>query len=66
MLFAVLFGFVLIGEVFMPAVMAVIAPGFGEDPAKFDGLVVTLTRITYPVSAVYFLDRAARWAPPTW
>ena len=46
-LFAVLLGFVLIGEVFMPAVMAVIAPGFGADAEKFD-LVVTLTRITFP------------------
>src|SRR5271166_6462896 len=31
----------------MPAVMAVIAPGFGEDPAKFD-LAVDLARITFP------------------
>jgi putative peptidoglycan lipid II flippase len=46
-LFAVLLGFVLVGEIFMPAVMAVIAPGFGADPAKFD-LVITLTRITFP------------------
>jgi putative peptidoglycan lipid II flippase len=46
-LFAVLLGFVLIGEIFMPAVMAVIAPGFGAEPGKFD-LVVTLTRITFP------------------
>ena len=46
-LFAVLFGFVLIGEIFMPAVMAVIAPGFAAEPGKFD-LVVTLTRITFP------------------
>jgi len=46
-LFAVLLGFVLIGEVFMPAVMRVIAPGFEADAEKFD-LVVTLTRITFP------------------
>src|SRR5216684_5590943 len=46
-LFAVLLGFVLIGEIFMPAVMVVIAPGFGAEPGKFD-LVVTLTRITFP------------------
>ena len=31
----------------MPAVMSVIAPGFGEDPAKF-GLAVDLARITFP------------------
>ena len=46
-LFAVLLGFVLIGEIFMPAVMAAIAPGFGAEPGKFD-LVVSLTRITFP------------------
>ena len=46
-LFAALFGFVLLGEMFMPWVMRVIAPGFEPDPGKFD-LVVTLTRITFP------------------
>src|SRR5215475_951964 len=46
-LLAALLGFVLLGEIFMPAVMAVIAPGFGEDPAKF-GLAVDLARITFP------------------
>src|SRR5215471_8575543 len=46
-LLAALLGFVLLGEIFMPAMMAVIAPGFGEDPAKF-GLAVELARITFP------------------
>jgi putative peptidoglycan lipid II flippase len=46
-LFAVLLLFVVLGEVFMPQVMTVIAPGFAADPAKFD-LVVNLTRITFP------------------
>jgi putative peptidoglycan lipid II flippase len=46
-LLAALLGFVLLGEIFMPAVMAVIAPGFGEDPAKF-GLAIDLARITFP------------------
>jgi putative peptidoglycan lipid II flippase len=46
-LLAALLGFVLLGEIFMPAVMAVIAPGFGGDPAKF-GLAVELARITFP------------------
>ena len=46
-LFAVLLGFVLLGEIFMPWAMVAIAPGFGADPAKFD-LVVSLTRITFP------------------
>ena len=46
-LFAVLLVFVVLGEIFMPAVMTVIAPGFAADPGKFD-LVVNLTRITFP------------------
>jgi putative peptidoglycan lipid II flippase len=46
-LLAALVGFVLLGEIFMPTVMAVIAPGFGEDPAKFN-LAVDLARITFP------------------
>src|SRR5205823_4891971 len=46
-LFAVLLAFVLLGEIFMPWLMTVIAPGFSAEPGKFD-LVVTLTRITFP------------------
>src|SRR5436305_336149 len=46
-LFTVLLGFVLLGEIFMPWLMTVIAPGFNAEPGKFD-LVVTLTRITFP------------------
>src|SRR4029077_11960895 len=46
-LFAVLLGFVLLGEIFMPWLMAAIAPGFAAEPGKFD-LVVDLTRITFP------------------
>jgi putative peptidoglycan lipid II flippase len=46
-LFAVLVGFVVLGESFMPWVMHAIAPGFEADPAKFQ-LVVALTRITFP------------------
>src|SRR5438552_12911969 len=42
-----LLGFVLLGEIFMPTVMSVIAPGFGEDPAKFEP-GVDLARITFP------------------
>src|SRR3982074_2246075 len=45
--FAVLFVFVVLGEVVMPWIMAAIAPGFAAEPGKFD-LVVTLTRITFP------------------
>jgi putative peptidoglycan lipid II flippase len=46
-LFAVLLVFVLLGEILMPWVMTVVAPGFGANPEKF-ALVVTLTRITFP------------------
>ncbi|HZT87063.1 MAG TPA: murein biosynthesis integral membrane protein MurJ [Stellaceae bacterium] len=42
-----LIAFVVLGEIFMPALMKIIAPGFGKDPEQF-ALVVTLTRITFP------------------
>jgi putative peptidoglycan lipid II flippase len=38
---------VVLGMVFMPQVMRVLAPGFADDPAKF-ALAVELTRITFP------------------
>ncbi|MBS0558879.1 MAG: murein biosynthesis integral membrane protein MurJ [Proteobacteria bacterium] len=37
----------ILGEIFMPQMMTVLAPGFAADPAKFD-LAVTLSRITFP------------------
>jgi putative peptidoglycan lipid II flippase len=46
-LFAALLLFVLIGEIFMPAVIAMIAPGFGAEPGKFE-LTITLSRVTFP------------------
>lgn len=46
-LVAALVVFVVLGEIFMPLVMHVIAPGFEAEPAKFE-LVVTLSRITFP------------------
>ena len=46
-LLAALLAFVLLGEIFMPSVMRLIAPGFAEDPDKF-ALAVALTRITFP------------------
>lgn len=46
-LLTALLAFVLLGEIFMPAVMSVIAPGFSANPAKFD-LAVDLARITFP------------------
>lgn len=36
-----------LGLVFMPQLMQVLAPGFREDPAKFE-LAIELTRITFP------------------
>src|SRR6267142_1611005 len=44
---AALLGFVLLGEILMPVVMDVIAPGFREEPEKFQ-LAVDLSRITFP------------------
>jgi len=46
-LLAALLVFLLLAEIFMPAVMAVIAPGFSEDPTKFE-LAIELARITFP------------------
>jgi putative peptidoglycan lipid II flippase len=44
---AALLGFVILGELFMPWVMKIIAPGFEDEPGKFQS-VVELTRITFP------------------
>jgi len=46
-LLAALLIFVLLGEIFMPWVMRLIAPGFSQDPEKF-ALAVALARITFP------------------
>jgi putative peptidoglycan lipid II flippase len=40
-------GLMIAGEIFMPAIMHVFAPGFAADPAKF-ALSVDLARITFP------------------
>jgi putative peptidoglycan lipid II flippase len=37
----------ILGEIFMPELMVVLAPGFAEDPSKF-ALAVSLSRITFP------------------
>ena len=42
-----LFGLTILGEIFMPQLMRVLAPGFLEDPAKF-ALAIDLARITFP------------------
>jgi putative peptidoglycan lipid II flippase len=46
-LLTALLGFVLLGEIFMPTFMDVIAPGFRQEPEKFE-LAVDLARITFP------------------
>ncbi len=46
-LLTLLLSLVLLGELFMPAIMHVVAPGFAADPGKF-ALAVELTRITFP------------------
>ncbi|MGH7040239.1 MAG: murein biosynthesis integral membrane protein MurJ [Stellaceae bacterium] len=46
-LLTALLGFVLLGEILMPWVMTLIAPGFISDPGKF-ALVIALARITFP------------------
>src|ERR1700760_4631249 len=37
----------ILGEVFMPQLMVVLAPGFADDPPKF-ALAISLSRITFP------------------
>jgi putative peptidoglycan lipid II flippase len=37
----------ILGEIFMPAMMTVLAPGFADDPQKF-ALAIELSRITFP------------------
>ncbi len=46
-LIAVLVPLTILGEIFMPALMYVFAPGFIDDPERF-GLSVVMTRITFP------------------
>lgn len=42
--------FTILGEIFTPAILHVVAPGFDQDPAHFR-LTVELTRITFPYLA---------------
>jgi putative peptidoglycan lipid II flippase len=46
-LLTALFVFVLLGEIFTPALLDILAPGFRAEPDKF-ALTVGLTRITFP------------------
>src|SRR5689334_9263585 len=47
LLAAALFVFVVLGEILMPIVLRVIAPGFAAQPGKFE-LAIDLARITFP------------------
>ena len=56
LLLAALLFVVVAAQIAMPWLMYVLAPGFIDDPAKFD-LTVTLTRITFP--SLLFISLAA-------
>ncbi len=43
----ILFGFISLTQIFMPFLMYAFAPGFSEDPSRFN-LAIDLTRITFP------------------
>ncbi len=42
-----LLGLTIVGELFMPQILGVLAPGFGDEPGKLE-LTITLARITFP------------------
>jgi len=56
MLALTLLGVTALGEIFAPAIVSVMAPGFLDDPEKFR-LTVTLTRITFPY--IFFIGLVA-------
>ena len=56
LLFLSLFFLVLLIEIFMPAFVSLIAPGFTDDKSKM-GLAVLLTRITFPF--LFFISLAS-------
>ena len=58
-LFAFLCGLVLLGEIFMPAIISVLAPGFAETPDRMDA-AIALARVTFPYLPLISL--AAFWA----
>ncbi|MBF0126206.1 MAG: murein biosynthesis integral membrane protein MurJ [Magnetococcales bacterium] len=55
-LFSLLLLVVAVGQIIMPGLVFVAAPGFIDDPGKFD-LAVTLSRITFPY--IFFISLAA-------
>ena len=58
-LFAVLCAVVVLGEIFMPAIISVLAPGFAETPDRMDA-AIALARVTFPYLPLISL--AAFWA----
>jgi putative peptidoglycan lipid II flippase len=56
LLFFILFLIVLVGEIFMPQLIFLIAPGFYNDPEKLK-LAVDLSRITFPF--LFFISLAS-------
>ncbi|MEC7650458.1 MAG: murein biosynthesis integral membrane protein MurJ [Pseudomonadota bacterium] len=58
-LFAVLCGLVVLGEIFMPAIISVLAPGFAKTPDRMDA-AIALARVTFPYLPLISL--AAFWA----
>ena len=58
-LFACLCGVVLLGEIFMPSIISVLAPGFAETSDRMDA-AVALARVTFPYLPLISL--AAFWA----
>jgi putative peptidoglycan lipid II flippase len=52
----VLAGVVVVGQVIMPLLILVVAPGFSDDPDKYQ-LTVDLTRITFPY--IFFISLVA-------
>lgn len=55
-LLVILLAVVVIAQILMPWLMYVLAPGFADEPGKFD-LTVTLTRLTFPY--LMFISLAA-------
>lgn len=56
LLATILMGVVLLSQIIMPLLIMAAAPGFIDQPVKFD-LTVTLTRITYPY--IFFISLTA-------
>lgn len=62
MLFLTLIGIVILGEIFMPTIIALLAPGFVDDAALYDS-AIALARVTLPYLPMISL--VALWAAVT-